>query len=147
MDETPQTADAAPSTDHGAASDHAAMTNQAAAPDAEAAAAEGQVAAPAGVPAPPHGYTHQKDAYLKRLRRIEGQVRGIARMVEEDKYCIDILTQVSAVNKALHAVSVGLLEEHLGHCVAAAAAEGGDAEVLREKIAEATAAISRLVRS
>lgn len=97
-------------------------------------------------PAPPHGYTHDKERYLKRLRRIEGQVRGIARMVEEDQYCIDVLTQVSAVNSALHAVAVGLLEEHLGHCVAGAA-QSGDPEEVRAKVAEASAAISRLVRS
>ena len=70
-----------------------------------------------------HGYTSNKDAYLRRLKRIEGQVRGIARMVDEDKYCIDILTQVAAVTKALHAVSLGLVEEHIGHCVVGAASE------------------------
>lgn len=98
----------------------------------------------------PHGYTHEKEAYLKRLRRIEGQVRGIQRMIDDDKYCIDILTQISAVNKALNAVAVGLLDEHLGHCVVGAvraASEGGDSTVIDEKIAEATAAITRLVRS
>ena len=68
-----------------------------------------------------HGYIHRKDDYLKRLRRIEGQARGLQRMVEEEQYCIDILTQVSAMTKALHAVSLGLLEEHLGHCVVSAA--------------------------
>ncbi|GAA3462084.1 MULTISPECIES: metal-sensitive transcriptional regulator [Saccharothrix] len=92
-----------------------------------------------------HGYTADKDAYLKRLRRIEGQVRGLQRMVENDDYCIDVLTQISAATKALQAVSLGLLEEHLKHCVAQAAAEGG--EVAEEKIAEASAAITRLVRS
>ncbi|MFO7192972.1 MULTISPECIES: metal-sensitive transcriptional regulator [Thermocrispum] len=92
-----------------------------------------------------HGYTEDKDRYLKRLRRIEGQVRGIARMVEKDEYCIDILTQVSAVTKALQAVSLGLLDEHLKHCVAGAIANGGaDADA---KVAEASAAIARLVRS
>src|SRR5215213_2189327 len=70
-----------------------------------------------------HGYSSNKEAYLRRLKRIEGQVRGIARMVDEDKYCIDILTQVSAVTKALHAVSLGLVEEHIGHCVVGAASE------------------------
>jgi DNA-binding FrmR family transcriptional regulator len=92
-----------------------------------------------------HGYTGAKDAYLKRLRRIEGQVRGIARMVDEDVYCIDILTQVSAVTRALEAVSLGLLEDHIGHCVVDAARrspEEGD-----EKVREASAAIARLVRS
>jgi DNA-binding FrmR family transcriptional regulator len=97
----------------------------------------------------PHGYTADKDAYLKRLRRIEGQVRGIARMVEEDKYCIDILTQIAAVNKALHAVSMGLLEEHIAHCVVGAAQEAqasGKNEAVQDKIQEATAAIGRLLR-
>ena len=87
---------------------------------------------------------------MKRLRRIEGQVRGIARMVEEDKYCIDVLTQVAAVSKALHAVSLNLLEEHMGHCVTNAAIESectGDATIVEEKIKEATAAISRMMRS
>ncbi len=96
-----------------------------------------------------HGYTADKDAYLKRLRRVEGQVRGIARMVEEDKYCIDILTQVAAVNKALHAVSMGLLEEHIAHCVVGAAQESqlsGDTDVVQEKVQEAAAAIGRLLR-
>jgi CsoR family transcriptional regulator, copper-sensing transcriptional repressor len=91
------------------------------------------------------GYTQDKDAYLKRLRRIEGQVRGLQRMVEEDVYCIDVLTQVSAVTRALQAVALGLLEDHLGHCVAQAVAEGGpDAQ---DKVREAAAAVSRLVRS
>ena len=91
------------------------------------------------------GYTQDKDAYLKRLRRIEGQVRGLQRMVEEDVYCIDVLTQVSAVTRALQAVALGLLEDHLGHCVAQAVAEGGpDAH---DKVREAAEAVSRLVRS
>lgn len=97
-----------------------------------------------------HGYSSNKEVYLKRLRRIEGQVRGIQRMVEEDKYCIDILTQISAINKAMHAVSIGLLEEHIGHCVANAAAEShetGDRSIVDNKVTEATAAISRLLRS
>lgn len=92
-----------------------------------------------------HGYTQDKDRYLKRLRRIEGQVRGIARMVEEDEYCIDVLTQVSAVTRALQAVSLGLLDEHIKHCVAGAVAEGGD--VADAKLKEAGDAIARLVRS
>ncbi|GGP49889.1 metal-sensitive transcriptional regulator [Saccharothrix coeruleofusca] len=92
-----------------------------------------------------HGYTADKDAYLKRLRRIEGQVRGLQRMVENDEYCIDVLTQISAATKALQAVSLGLLDEHLKHCVAQAVAEGGT--VAEDKIAEASAAIGRLVRS
>ena len=91
------------------------------------------------------GYTQDKDAYLKRLRRIEGQVRGLQRMVEEDVYCIDVLTQVSAVTRALQAVALGLLEDHLGHCVTQAVEHGGpEAE---EKVKEAAAAVSRLVRS
>ena len=97
-------------------------------------------------PTPPHGYTHDKQAYLRRLKRIEGQVRGIARMVEEDQYCIDVLTQISAIDKALRSVSVGLLEEHLGHCVIGAV-ESGDPETAREKVAEASAAVARLIRS
>ncbi|MEU7477154.1 metal-sensitive transcriptional regulator [Lentzea sp. NPDC042327] len=92
-----------------------------------------------------HGYTADKDAYLKRLRRIEGQIRGLQRMVENDEYCIDVLTQIAAATKALQAVSLGLLDEHLKHCVAQAVAEGGP--VAEEKLAEATAAISRLVKS
>lgn len=98
----------------------------------------------------PHGYSEEKQAYLRRLKRAEGQVRGIARMVEEDKYCIDILTQMAAVNKALHAVSIGLLEDHIAHCVVTAAnesQESGNPEIVSEKVAEAAAAISRLLRS
>lgn len=93
----------------------------------------------------PHGYLDSKDDYLRRLRRIEGQARGLQRMVEEEKYCIDILTQVSAMTKALQSVSLGLLDEHLNHCVLDAAAMGGpEANV---KIKEASEAIARLVRS
>lgn len=92
-----------------------------------------------------HGYSGSKDAHLKRLARIQGQVRGIARMVEEDRYCIDVLTQVSAVTKALQAVSLGLLEEHLGQCVANAVAAGGEEGAA--KLQEASDAIARLVRS
>ena len=92
-----------------------------------------------------HGYTQDKDAYLKRLRRIEGQVRGIAKMIENDQYCIDVLTQVSAATKALEAVALGLLDEHLKHCVTEAVAEGG--AVADQKVAEASAAIARLVKS
>jgi DNA-binding FrmR family transcriptional regulator len=96
-------------------------------------------------PAPSHGYLHAKDDYLKRLRRIEGQARGLQRMVEEEQYCIDILTQVSAVTKALQSVALGLLDEHLAHCVVDAARAGGpEADA---KVAEASAAIARLVRS
>jgi DNA-binding FrmR family transcriptional regulator len=90
------------------------------------------------------GYSMERDDYLKRLRRVEGQVRGIQRMVEEDVYCIDILTQISAINKAMQSVAVGLLNEHLHHCVANAIREGDDTDA---KIAEATAAIERLVKS
>ncbi|MEX5269651.1 metal-sensitive transcriptional regulator [Kocuria sabuli] len=99
---------------------------------------------------PPHGYTHDKDAYLKRLRRIEGQVRGIHRMVEEDKYCIDVLTQISAIQSALKAVSLGLLDEHLNHCVVGAveaAQESGDGTGVDAKLQEASAAIARLLKS
>jgi DNA-binding FrmR family transcriptional regulator len=92
-----------------------------------------------------HGYSANKDNYAKRLRRIEGQVRGIAKMIDEDKYCIDILTQISAVNSAMQSVALGLLEEHLNHCVSHAVAEGG--EEADKKLAEASAAIARLVRS
>ncbi|GAA3228460.1 metal-sensitive transcriptional regulator [Pseudonocardia petroleophila] len=92
-----------------------------------------------------NGYAQDKDAYLKRMRRIEGQVRGIAKMIEDDKYCIDVLTQVSAVTKALEAVALGLLDEHLKHCVTQAVAEGGD--IADQKVAEASAAIARLVKS
>ncbi|WP_167107882.1 metal-sensitive transcriptional regulator [Mycobacterium sp. DL592] len=91
------------------------------------------------------GYSADKDGYAKRLRRIEGQVRGIAKMIDEDKYCIDILTQISAVNSALQSVALGLLDEHLNHCVSHAVAEGG--EEGEKKLAEASAAIARLVRS
>jgi DNA-binding FrmR family transcriptional regulator len=90
-----------------------------------------------------HGYAANKDDVQKRLRRIEGQVRGLQRMVEDDTYCIDVLTQISAATKALEAVALGLLEDHLRHCVAAAVADGGG----EEKITEAAAAVRRLVRS
>src|ERR687890_1865869 len=92
-----------------------------------------------------HGYIHRKDDYLRRLRRIEGQARGLQRMVEDEKYCIDILTQVSAMTSALQSVALGLLEEHLSHCVVQAAAHGGDEA--DTKITEASEAIARLVRS
>ena len=91
------------------------------------------------------GYAGHRDDHLKRLRRIEGQVRGIARMVESDAYCIDVLTQVSAVTRALQAVSIGLLQEHLEHCVVDAARESDEAA--QTKIREASDAIARLVRS
>jgi DNA-binding FrmR family transcriptional regulator len=92
-----------------------------------------------------NGYSGDKDVFLQRMRRVEGHVRGITKMIEDDKYCIDVLTQVSAATKALEAVALGLLDDHLRHCVAQAAAEGGD--VADTKIAEATAAIARLVKS
>ena len=91
------------------------------------------------------GYTQDKDAYLKRLRRIEGQVRGLQKMVDEDKYCIDVLDQVAAATKALQAVALALLDDHLSHCVSEAMAEGGNAA--EDKVSEASAAIARLVRS
>jgi CsoR family transcriptional regulator, copper-sensing transcriptional repressor len=92
-----------------------------------------------------YGYTPDKDDYLRRLRRIEGQVRGLQKMVADDKYCIDILTQVSATTRALQSVALGLLDDHLRHCVVEAAAEGG--ELAGAKVSEASAAITRLVRS
>jgi len=91
------------------------------------------------------GYTHKKPAVLARLRRIEGQVRGVERMVSEDVYCIDVLTQISAATRALQSVALELLDDHLGHCVQdAIRANGDDADA---KIAEASAAIARLVKS
>lgn len=98
------------------------------------------------------GYHDRKADYLTRLRRIEGQVRGLQHMVESDTYCIDVLTQVSAVKSALQSVSVGLVEDHLGHCVQEAvsyAAHDGERgeELAREKVAEASTAITRLLRS
>jgi len=92
-----------------------------------------------------HGYSEHKAAHLKRMARIEGQVRGITRMIERDEYCIDVLTQVSAVTKALQAVSLNLLDEHMAHCVADAVAAGGEEGA--RKLEEASAAIARLVRS
>lgn len=95
--------------------------------------------------APAPGYSGNKDAHRKRMARIEGQVRGIARMIDEDKYCIDVLTQVSAVIKALQAVGLALLDEHMAHCVANAVAAGPDEGAA--KLKEASEAIARLVRS
>ncbi|MFE4373492.1 metal-sensitive transcriptional regulator [Streptomyces sp. NPDC056835] len=92
-----------------------------------------------------HGYHKQKDEHLKRLRRIEGQIRGLQRLVDEDVYCIDILTQVSASTKALQSFALQLLEEHLRHCVADAAVKGG--EEIDAKVEEATKAIARLLRT
>lgn len=91
------------------------------------------------------GYIDNKDAQLKRLRRIEGQIRGLQRMVEEETYCIDVLTQVSAATKALESVALGLLNDHLHHCLTAASQDA--TQSMDDKIAEASAAIARLVRS
>ncbi|NHC44269.1 metal-sensitive transcriptional regulator [Motilibacter sp. K478] len=91
------------------------------------------------------GYSEDKEAHLKRLRRIEGQVRGLQRQVENDTYCIDVLTQVSAATRALESFALSLLEEHLHHCVAAALQNGGDEA--DAKVKEASAAIARLVKS
>ncbi|CAM5450615.1 metal-sensitive transcriptional regulator [Streptomyces abikoensis] len=120
-------------------------------PSVAGAAASCHAEAPAGAgpeaaqPSGPHGYSKQKDQHLKRLRRIEGQIRGLQRMVEEDVYCIDILTQVSASTKALQSFALQLLQEHLRHCVAQAAVKGGDE--IDAKVAEASAAIARLLRT
>lgn len=91
------------------------------------------------------GYTEHKDDHIRRLRRIEGQVRGLQRMIENDEYCIDVLTQVSAATRALQAVSLALLDEHLKHCVSEAITHGGD--TADAKIREASQAIARLVKS
>lgn len=92
------------------------------------------------------GYTMEKGDYLSRLKRIEGQIRGLQRMVEDDTYCIDVLTQVSAATKALRSVAVGLLDEHVRHCVRNAAVDE-EPDKVDEMVAEATRAIERLVRS
>lgn len=92
-----------------------------------------------------HGYMSDKDKYLARLKRIEGQARGIYRMVDEEQYCIDILTQISALTSALQGVAVGLVDDHLKHCVTDAVREGG--EIADAKLEEASKAIARLVRS
>jgi len=92
-----------------------------------------------------HGYSMDKEDYLKRLRRIEGQVRGLQRMIDEDTYCIDVLTQVSAVTKALQSVAVGLLDQHVRHCVANAGAH--DPAAAGRMVTEATRAIERLIKS
>ncbi len=90
------------------------------------------------------GYDMSRDDLLKRLRRIEGQVRGVAQMVEQDRYCIDVLTQISAATKALQSVAVGMFDGHLRHCVAGAVAAGG--READEKLTEATAAVERLLK-
>jgi len=91
------------------------------------------------------GYAHDKDAVLRRLNRVEGQVRGIHAMVEDDRYCIDVLAQIAAATRALQAVALQLLDEHLAHCVVDAVRAGGDEEAA--KLREASEAIARLVRS
>lgn len=93
----------------------------------------------------PHGYDAHKAAHLARLKRIEGQVRGIAKMIEEDRYCIDVLTQVSAATSALQSVALGLLDDHMAHCVVAAAREGGEEQEI--KLQEVSDALARLVRA
>ena len=93
-----------------------------------------------------HGYVQDKDAIVKRLHRIEGQVRGVERMVEEERYCIDVLTQISAVTTALESLSVKLLEDHVRHCVADALA-AGDAEVAERKSEDLLAAVQRFSRT
>jgi DNA-binding FrmR family transcriptional regulator len=105
--------------------------------------AEGMTDAHAGERSGPHGYSGDKQALLGRLRRIEGQIRGLQRMVDEDTYCIDVLTQISAAKSALQAVAVGLLEDHLAHCVVDAARAGDPSA----KVKEASDAIARLVKS
>ena len=115
---------------------------QTAGPGADARSAESVVAAHG---AHSRGYTHDKEIYLKRLRRIEGQVRGLQRMVTAAASCLDVLTQVSAATKALQSVALGLLEEHLGHCVGHAVDNGEHA--MDAKVKEAAEAIARLVRS
>lgn len=96
------------------------------------------------------GYSMEKQEYQQRLRRIEGQVRGLQRMIEEDAYCIDVITQVSSVTRALQAVALGLLDEHVRHCVADSLrndTEGAEGAASRSKLDEAMAAVERLVRS
>ena len=112
---------------------------------ADAHRGSGPAAVAVASPQPPHGYTSRKGEHVKRLRRIEGQIRGLQRMIDEDKYCIDILTQVSAATSALKSFSLELRDEHLNHCVLHAAEHGGaEAEL---KVKEASAAVARLVRS
>ena len=98
-----------------------------------------------GTAAHQHGYISDKERYLARMKRIEGQARGIANMIDDERYCIDILTQVSALTRALQGVATGLLDDHLKHCVLDAAKLSDEAAI--EKIQEATNAINRLVRS
>lgn len=91
------------------------------------------------------GYTHNKDGINKRLRRIEGQVRGLQQMVEDDRYCIDVLAQISAATRALEGVAIALFDDHLRHCVATAVAAGSDEA--EDKLTEASAAVARLLKS
>jgi CsoR family transcriptional regulator, copper-sensing transcriptional repressor len=121
------------------------MTTEAAGATSEAPSPEPAPAEGAVEPRPVYGYHDRKDEHLKRLRRIEGQIRGLQRLVEEDVYCVDILTQVSASTKALQSFALQLLEEHLRHCVADAAVKGGDE--IDAKVEEATRAIARLLRT
>ena len=93
-----------------------------------------------------YGYTKDKDALIKRLHRIEGQVRGIERMVEEERYCIDVLTQIAAVNTALESLALKILDEHVRHCVAGALTSGDEADAL-EKTEELLAAVQRFART
>ncbi|WP_082034472.1 metal-sensitive transcriptional regulator [Nigerium massiliense] len=127
--------------------DHKSTTADSSVPSADGAAGhpQGEHGSEWHDPAVGHAYIGNKEGYLRRLRRIEGQARGIARMVDEEQYCIDILTQISATTKALQSVALGLLEDHMNHCVVAAAQAGGDEA--EEKVAEASEAIARLVRS
>ena len=92
-----------------------------------------------------HGYITEKEQYLQRMKRIEGQARGIAKMIDEEKYCIDILTQISALTRAIQGVATGLLDDHLKHCVVDAATTGGPGA--EDKLTEASKAIARLVKS
>jgi DNA-binding FrmR family transcriptional regulator len=94
----------------------------------------------------PHGYAADKDALVKRLHRIEGQVRGIERMVEDDRYCIDVLTQISAVTTALESLAFVILDDHVNHCVAGALASG-DPVAAEEKSRELLAAVHRFARA
>ena len=100
---------------------------------------------PSVEPSRPHGYISEKDQLLKRMGRIEGQARGITKMIDDEKYCIDILTQISALTSALQVVALGLLDDHITHCVLDAAKVGDEAAAV--KIKEANDAIRRLVRS
>ncbi|MFE2944012.1 metal-sensitive transcriptional regulator [Streptomyces sp. NPDC059255] len=136
-----------------ATGDAPSVTNVTKATDTMGSTSAAAATDPAGAPAVTetdhdrgvHGYHHQKAEHLKRLRRIEGQIRGLQRLVDEDVYCIDILTQVSASTKALQSFALQLLEEHLRHCVADAALKGGDE--VDAKVEEATKAIARLLRT